>query len=199
MCSIVKIHPKMDGLLQSWAVPVNTSSRLNSSATRWDNWTLPQSLLHLNDTLCPPWTPTISSHLQLPMCTFPKYWSTLLIWLENSWAHSYNHSRMGDLLLPLVCSTDIFMVNVPPACSTQFLELSCLSVKLGFLPVSTNILWLYLDVEQKAMPIAASLIFVSLGNSLPGACFPSFYDLSCFNRNLNSYLLESYIFDFFFL
>ena len=40
----------------------------------------------------------------------------------------------------------------------------------------------------------------SLWNSLPGACFPSPYDLSCFNGNLNSHhqLLRVYLLLFFF-
>ena len=78
---------------------------------------------------------------------FPVFKSTFLIWFEKSWVHPYNHSLIGDMFLPLVSSTDIFIVNVPLTCPIWFLQLECVSKKLGFLPVSTNILWLCLDAE----------------------------------------------------
>ena len=68
---------------------------------------------------------------------------------------------LGTTLQPLShrrSVTDISMVNVPPVYLTLFLLSGYLSARPGFLLVLILILWLCRDVEQRATPVAFSLV-----------------------------------------
>ena len=89
--------------------------------------------------------------------------------------------QLGEVYLSIaswlgfVFSKDMFMLNVPPVCLTWFLLSGCLSVKPGFL-LLTHKLLRFRDVKQRAIMTATAFFHVSL----PGACFPSSYNLDCF-------------------